>query len=1350
MLSHLPKRRVSVDMIFLCTLCKHDVIQKYFFKPYKLLLMKNCFTLFCIYGFTNTLSNKNKSVNINSTKLHNILKGMVLLLLCFAAFNQANAQAYCTMACHNQVNISMGTNCQIEIGYDVMMPDGDNPALCSPNGPQAYMVFITYPAGTNTFDPPNIVDASHVGHNLEVMVKHWATGNTCWGNVLIEDKSPPQITCPADIVINCSDPLPNANIPNANIFDCSATTQSYSDNEVDLGCNGTYSSQIIRTYSVTDAMNNTATCTQNIYVQRATLADVQQPNNYDGIDYPVLSCGSQYGPDVVPGPLLNGNAIVNGGSCDILLTHSDQEIDLCGGSKKVIRTWTVVDWCSGANTNMVQLINLMDQTPPAITCPANVNFGSNSQDCNGSVVFPPATISDNCSNPVDVVISTSVGSISGNGGYLSGIPLGNQTVTYTATDQCDNTSSCSITVDINDNTPPIPVCDQNTVVALSDGPNGGTLVCQQTFDDGSYDNCEIVVREIKRMDAPPSVQFDDCVLLGCEDVGTNVMIIFRVADAAGNSNQCMVEVEVQDKGLPGLVCPPDKYLECTQDYNDLGLTSEAVATDNCGAVVTFTDVQTNIDDCGVGYIKRRWRAEDANGNFSICDQNIYLQNSYPFTENMIVWPLDPPAVSCVDASTLDPEDLDSPYDQPTYNGDVCDQVFKSYEDKIFYVTNSTCFEIRREWKVVDWCQYDPNSASQTGIWYHTQTISVTDSEAPTINGPADIVIAATDNSCTSSYVDIPVVTATDCNPDVVITNNSPYATSNTGGDASGNYPYGNTTVTFFASDGCGNVSEHDVVIKITDGKAPTPVCIVVSTDIMSTGTVDLWASDLESGSSFDNCTAYDDLTFTIRILEDGVPPSSTPPTSSSVTFTCDHIGNVQLQVWVGDESGNWDYCQTYVNVQDNFNACGTAPPPQNNEYYIAGRIANEESDDVEDVEMEISSGSTSPLMTGADGAYMFPNLAPGANYTVTPEKDINHGNGISTFDLIIMQKHILGIAPLDSPYKIIAADVNKSETISTVDIVELRRLILNQITEFTTNTSWRFVDTDFVFPNPNNPFETDFPEVFSLNSLTGDVTAADFVAVKVGDLNCSASPNNMVGTQSRNDETMTFGLTTKELANDQIMVSFTAKEFKDMLGYQFALSFDTETLSFVDVIKGDLPNIDTNNFGFSLLNDGIITTSWSTSTSNGMEDGEVLFSLVFDKLQKNLPNSIFKLESNIVNAEAYRQNETSITPLDVNIAIENNNITTEILSTTHFKLYQNKPNPFDNETVIGFDLPDASNVSIKIYDMSGKVLKLTNADFEAGYNEVTLRKDEIETTGIIYYQIETATNTATNKMVIIR
>jgi hypothetical protein len=65
-----------------------------------------------------------------------------------------------------------------------------------------------------------------------------------------------------------------------------------------------------------------------------------------------------------------------------------------------------------------------------------------------------------------------------------------------------------------------------------------------------------------------------------------------------------------------------------------------------------------------------------------------------------------------------------------------------------------------------------------------------------------------------------------------------------------------------------------------------------------------------------------------------------------------------------------------------------------------------------------------------------------ADFTITPVKDDNPLNGVTTYDLVLMSKHILGIEPLGSPYKMIAADANKSNSITTFDIVELRKLIL--------------------------------------------------------------------------------------------------------------------------------------------------------------------------------------------------------------------------------------------------------------------------------------------------------------------
>ena len=75
------------------------------------------------------------------------------------------------------------------------------------------------------------------------------------------------------------------------------------------------------------------------------------------------------------------------------------------------------------------------------------------------------------------------------------------------------------------------------------------------------------------------------------------MVELRVTDAAGNTNSCMVEVEVQDKLNPAIQCPPNKILDCWEDPYDLDLTGVATASDNCSAEVTYFD-NGDLDNCG--------------------------------------------------------------------------------------------------------------------------------------------------------------------------------------------------------------------------------------------------------------------------------------------------------------------------------------------------------------------------------------------------------------------------------------------------------------------------------------------------------------------------------------------------------------------------------------------------------------------------------------------------------------------------------------------------------------------------------------------------------------------------------
>ncbi|RMG85892.1 MAG: T9SS C-terminal target domain-containing protein [Bacteroidetes bacterium] len=83
-----------------------------------------------------------------------------------------------------------------------------------------------------------------------------------------------------------------------------------------------------------------------------------------------------------------------------------------------------------------------------------------------------------------------------------------------------------------------------------------------------------------------------------------------------------------------------------------------------------------------------------------------------------------------------------------------------------------------------------------------------------------------------------------------------------------------------------------------------------------------------------------------------------------------------------------------------------------------------------------------------------------------------------------------------------------------------------------------------------------------------------------------------------------------------------------------------------------------------------------------------------------------------------------------------------------YELFQNHPNPFAEVTFIGFNLPDRTTVILDIYDASGRVLKTIRGEFERGYNEVSVQRDDLPESGLIYYKIETEYGAQTRKMVV--
>ncbi|MBK8195192.1 MAG: hypothetical protein IPK76_18985 [Lewinellaceae bacterium] len=109
---------------------------------------------------------------------------------------------------------------------------------------------------------------------------------------------------------------------------------------------------------------------------------------------------------------------------------------------------------------------------------------------------------------------------------------------------------------------------------------------------------------------------------------------------------------------------------------------------------------------------------------------------------------------------------------------------------------------------------------------------------------------------------------------------------------------------------------------------------------------------------------------------------------------------------------------------------------------------------------------------------------------------------------MLISKHILGLEYFDSPWKIIASDANRSNSVTTFDVVEIRKVILGIFNAFPNNSSWRFFPAFFSFSDPTAPFNSPLPpESILITNLQGNYTGANFKGLKTGDVNNTANPD---------------------------------------------------------------------------------------------------------------------------------------------------------------------------------------------------------------------------------------------------
>ncbi len=437
------------------------------------------------------------------------------------------------------------------------------------------------------------------------------------------------------------------------------------------------------------------------------------------------------------------------------------------------------------------------------------------------------------------------------------------------------------------------------------------------------------------------------------------------------------------------------------------------------------------------------------------------------------------------------------------------------------------------------------------------------------------------------------------------------------------------------------------------------------------------------------------------------------PLEVNYSLDLDQNGNgTVVKTWIAtDAEGLSTECIQTINVQAD---------QQLEEINLKGRITDENFEPITNVSLRLQAPSLGIAeeienhpMTGE---YAFENIFLAPSYAINVEKSDQALNGVSTLDLVLIQKHLLGAQLLDSPYKMIAADADNNQDVSALDLIHFRKLILGQILELPNGQRpWRFVSQSNPFLDPSNPFP--FNESIDLNDILSDVDNLDFVGVKIGDVNGDAFLMNLNQTaQNRNQDPVVINSIEQELISGGSQIDFYLDREIQMHGFQ--IKFEIESGKFNSLIPG-IATIENANF---VLRGKELIVSWNNLQALHTQSSDKLFSIIMEE-GKNLSINDESLKAEIyderLNSYALKLEKTNLTEIE-----------DEIFSFNAF------PNPFIDQFHLNIFLSESKLVDLQIYDNQGRCRYSKTFQGIKGFNEFEIASQDLPV-GIYFGKIHT-------------
>lgn len=282
---------------------------------------------------------------------------------------------------------------------------------------------------------------------------------------------------------------------------------------------------------------------------------------------------------------------------------------------------------------------------------------------------------------------------------------------------------------------------------------------------------------------------------------------------------------------------------------------------------------------------------------------------------------------------------------------------------------------------------------------------------------------------------------------------------------------------------------------------------------------------------------------------------------------------------------------------------------------------------IENVEINLTGGAILSTNTSAEGEFVFNGLNGQQNYTITPQKNTDHKNGVDLLDAFFIKHHISGRLPFDKKYSFIAGDTDGSGQVDLFDSFIAKNIFLGNLPNSQLQfPSWRFIKkTDWLELPSSNPLTESFEE--QISNAIGD--SNDFVGIKIGDINGDATTGlkdegDLWSQKSSADNIVITASNAMGKTGSTIEIDLTVENFVSIITFSFGLEWDKSQIEFVEVKDINLEDAKEDDFFLSEENDSFILAWTGPFDGQSFEDMSSIVTVVFKVLGEEGLNTSIK------------------------------------------------------------------------------------------------------------------------------